>query len=592
MWSPTQVLCIVAVTIFANTPLRGFGATASMNAGCADLQFIAVAPVGSSKVKPCNSKIDKSSCQIAEGFSHFDKVQLADGKSAHRIGLAYPSWESNLNYISRLANSPIIREVNALRIRARTMAGRTLKEVCEPNYIYIGGDVIFGVGPAYVSSERFILDDTVTTNLIMAEDAKAPFHIPLAMLTKDNLIAHSYYEIVVAHELAHGIMQDLYGVDEFSKLEKRVVSRDGHFASGITDPTLAWIEGFAEGFEAYLGESNLNEAQLVTPTLDKMMQDVQNRIGDFNSLGWQGYLLTIPGTIARTAKTMWNAADFVSDFLKAERQRPIRNNEYVLQGNFNNLSHQYGLPLAFNQAEADLLVDYTPESADAVYSKEGVVAHFVYTLLKAGLAERAFETILWGKPRDFWEFASELRATLSDAEFARVADSYKTTFTTAGRAAVQSRLKLLIDPDNRHATGMNVGNVEKAYTEKLAKIAVPERLPPPGDFWVEFWNGSVLHQKIYGRLDRINLSTAGPGRIDDFLKTLSLVDGARSSLLANVINTRAELIFTGKIHSVEEFANALRGAHIPHAEAAATQLELMRRCFLSRCLSHELPGEK
>src|SRR5581483_10920360 len=127
-----------------------------------------------------------------------------------------------------------------------------------PNLIYVGSKQVFGMGPAFVSRHRFAFRKKLYTNLIVAEDASLPY-VPLSALSKKTLIKNNYYDVAVAHELAHGLMQDLYGLMDFEKLEISSVSRDGHFASAVTDPSLAWIEGFAEGFEAYLGEKFLTK---------------------------------------------------------------------------------------------------------------------------------------------------------------------------------------------------------------------------------------------------------------------------------------------------------------------------------------------
>ncbi|MBI3543698.1 MAG: hypothetical protein HY075_10540 [Deltaproteobacteria bacterium] len=570
---------------------------AHASTSCDRLTFVPIEPRGESEPARCDKASDKLGCQIAAGFSRFDKVSLAGGLTAHALQHAWPSAGDYESYVAGLEHSPAIRETNELRILARRIAHSS--DACEPNYIYIGSSTVFGMGPAFVSSERFLLDGKVTTNVIMAEDAGAPFHIPLAMISKDKLIENSYYDLVIAHELAHGLMQDLYGVDDFAKLEKRVISRDGHMASATTDPTLALIEGFAEGFEAYLGEKTLDEAELRTPYLDKTMGSVFDRIDDFNAYGWKGYLFTIPGTIVRTARTMLNIDQFISEFLKAERQKPVRNNEYVLRGTFNNLSHHYGLPIATSELDADEVVGYAPENDDSVYSKEGVAAHFVYRVLHEGLAAELFETIHWGKPRDLWELASELPVELSDGQFARIADVYRTTFTAEGRKAVSARLKNLLDPDNRRATGFDAGRVERDYAARVAAIAVPTRLAPPSrEFWVEFWNPSLLHSKLYGAMDRINLATASPGRAEAFLETLGLEKPRRQAVLRSLLDARARLIETRQASSLDRFTELWRDASKTYppqlrvdTERAIAELRAMRGCFATSCLTHGLPRQ-
>jgi hypothetical protein len=60
-------------------------------------------------------------------------------------------------------------------------------------------------------------------------------------------------DLVVAHENAHAIQFDLYG-KLFQKIQR--VSTNGHDAPIITDCGLAYVEGWAEAFEAVYGPAN------------------------------------------------------------------------------------------------------------------------------------------------------------------------------------------------------------------------------------------------------------------------------------------------------------------------------------------------
>lgn len=547
--------------------------TFALAENCASLKFIAVAPQGPGKKEHCDPYYDRHACQIKKGYSHFAQTTTADGKKALRLKRANPSAKDISRYIAPLERSKAIAEVNELRIIARAVAQKSANrslDLCEPNYIYIGRAAVFNVGPAFASSTRFVIDGRETTNFILAEDATAPYHIPLSMISKDSLIANHYYDIVVAHELAHGLLQDLYGVEGFERLENNVITREGHYASGTTDPRLAWVEGFAEGFEAYLGEKYLQPHQMRTPHLEKIVGMALDRMTTFEQFGWSRYVWTIPNTIFQTGKLIVGMDDFVSDFLKAERQDAIRENHYVLKGAFNNLAHKYEVPFgSFAMVDLDAMINYEVESTDAVYSKEGVVAHLVYQILKQGLARQMFEAIAWGKPNDVWEFINYFRSDLSPEQFARIEPTYKAIFTERGRQATRSLIK---NPLTR-----------EAFEKKIAAIPSLGDLDPPYDMFIEFANRAFVRKKLSGRMDRVNLSTASAHRVEQALKRLKLDKQTQASVAESFLRARDRWPTESTIDAL-----ALRWTasdqRIEVAKAAEEFLAF-RRCFENRCLS-------
>lgn len=538
---------------------------------CERLEFVPIAPQGPGPRVSCDPYFDRHACQIKNGLAHFANVSAPSGKKALALKLARPSLADLKAYVAPLEDSPAIQELNRDRILARQLAGHA--DVCEPNYIYLGSEPIFGVGPAFASSLRFTIQGRETTNVILAEDAKAPYHLPIAMLTKKSLLENGYYDIVVAHELAHGLMQDLYGLDAFERLESLVVSRDGHFASGTTDPRLAWIEGFAEAFEAYLGEKHGGPRVDQTPTLDGLIDVAKSRMDTFEAHGWGGYVFTVPDTVLRTGKLLFNLDDFVSDFLKAERQRAVRENHYVLKGAFNNLVHKYDIMMG-STAEDDIeaIADWEIEATDAVYSKEGVVAYFVYEILKNGLARELFETIAWAHPNDVWEFAEEFRQSITSEQYAVIEPVYKAIFTRAGRAATRALVKNGDTRENR-----------ARFERLIAKIPALGDLAPPKDMFIEFWNGAFMHRKLNGRLDRINLATASASRVDAALRQTTLTNEQRREAVSSFLRIRDRWETSSTIDAL-----------VMHWQAADQRIEVarasqafltMRRCFESNCMA-------
>lgn len=68
-------------------------------------------------------------------------------------------------------------------------------------------------------------------------------------------IANDTFDLVMAHENAHGIMIDMYG-SRMKDLDMKKRSNYGHDSPVISDRNLAYIEGWAEAFEALYGPAN------------------------------------------------------------------------------------------------------------------------------------------------------------------------------------------------------------------------------------------------------------------------------------------------------------------------------------------------
>ncbi len=62
-------------------------------------------------------------------------------------------------------------------------------------------------------------------------------------------------DICSAHENAHGMMFDMYGAEKY-KIKNGCLSTSGHDGPVISDRALAFIEGWAEAFEALYGPTN------------------------------------------------------------------------------------------------------------------------------------------------------------------------------------------------------------------------------------------------------------------------------------------------------------------------------------------------
>lgn len=122
-------------------------------------------------------------------------------------------------------------------------------------------DVGFGTGPAMGPIpcgielkgklaeiyKPFIQGDRIFCSAIMLlEDIKDAFDVTAA-------VANDTLDLVFCHENAHAIMFDMYGAF-MDRVQK--VSNIGHDSAMISDGGLAYMEGWAEAFEALYGPAN------------------------------------------------------------------------------------------------------------------------------------------------------------------------------------------------------------------------------------------------------------------------------------------------------------------------------------------------
>jgi len=160
-----------------------------------------------------------------------------------------------------LKNSPEMTDSAKLRVIARmkklalilksgdqARAEFYKKQVSAPLVLFI--NLNMGTGPACApvplhldlkDGGRFFFNTA-----IFIED------IPKAFSVADA-IKNDTFDFVVAHENAHGIMFDMYG-PAISKIDKK--SNLGHDGPVVSDRGLAFIEGWAEAFEALYGPTN------------------------------------------------------------------------------------------------------------------------------------------------------------------------------------------------------------------------------------------------------------------------------------------------------------------------------------------------
>ncbi|OGM06094.1 MAG: hypothetical protein A2008_10680 [Candidatus Wallbacteria bacterium GWC2_49_35] len=163
--------------------------------------------------------------------------------------------------ISYLKNSPEMTDSAKLRVIARMKKLALIiksgdqargefykKQVSAPLVLFV--NLNMGTGPACAP---------VPMHLDLKDGGKFFFNtaifiedIPEAFSVTDA-IKNDTFDFVVAHENAHGIMFDMYG-PAITKIEKK--SNLGHDGPVVSDRGLAFIEGWAEAFEALYGPTN------------------------------------------------------------------------------------------------------------------------------------------------------------------------------------------------------------------------------------------------------------------------------------------------------------------------------------------------
>lgn len=181
--------------------------------------------------------------------------------------------------------SAMIQFVSSLRVQARISHEReygslaTADSPLTPFLVYWGEAMGKG-GPAVASSFRTYVDsqDLRSDSLMVL----APINLRNDLLTIGDFIDQEYFVPVVAHELYHGLMGDIYG-DRLVELKVRSTSRVGHQADRVTDEYLAFSEGIAEAMEL--------------ATLEMFPHEVNHQIKDLP--GWSDRKQKFLGDIMR-----------------------------------------------------------------------------------------------------------------------------------------------------------------------------------------------------------------------------------------------------------------------------------------------------
>lgn len=160
----------------------------------------------------------------------FQVLKDAVSKASH---LSAEQKKSIVDYLSQSVGSPIV-------LMGKSPFPKTMASP-GPCMVPMGAEMVDGK-----SGKRLGIETSMICVLDIESDGQMLFSIADA-LNNDTL------DLVVAHENGHGIHFDMYG-KLFQAIQR--TSSNGHDAPIITDLGLAYVEGWAEAFEAVYGPAN------------------------------------------------------------------------------------------------------------------------------------------------------------------------------------------------------------------------------------------------------------------------------------------------------------------------------------------------
>lgn len=566
---------------------------ASQNAypasNCQKLQIIPVEPLGTTEDnRLCRSGIDKLACAHHHTFKQFGRIKIQNTEA-----LSVQDAQRDLDLVDtamrRFHSSPAIQEILNLTITAREISQHPW--TCEPILVRIAQKSLSGAGPAFFNGQHFLYRQRIYRNFLDIGSSVMGSSL-LESLEPEKVLQSGYFEIVIAHELAHALMQDLYGVSELESMLSKSVSRDGHDVSTVTDPQLAWVEGFAEGFEAYLGEKTLKPKDLAPITLDflfkNLISNIQTRQSDNGDSFW-GIIKTIFQSRNEITWVKDNLSNIITDFLKSGRQQELRRNYFVRYGEHIHFIKRYpDFPMSYD--DIDGIVSNEVETDNAIQSKEGAIGFIIYTFLREGLVNELFRTIAVTKPHDISQFLAGFRKLYPNLMNPKLEFAIKSTLSQVGRELLVKWLP----PQAGSAFELDF------VIQKLNDLPPVTSMKPPVALWVEFETTKRLQKLLMGSLDRINLLTARRGRLGHYINEIfkkdkiELDDVTRDWLIESLIEARTAVSPDSvlKTYAVG-LSRIIKSTAKENTQLAQTLRKVQQSifkdstCFTTRCLSNE-----
>ncbi|MEK7691987.1 MAG: hypothetical protein AAB425_13315, partial [Bdellovibrionota bacterium] len=289
----------------------------------------------------CNG-YDDSVCVSAKVGSRFKRTTRGESERIHVQARNIEKNELD-GWLDEVLRSPVYRRMSQYRIEARRVARMEASEICAPNLVLVSKEPIADLGFTTILAHPIVLDQREYGGLILFEEGHMG---PISLFSKEALQRADYLDYTLSHEMGHALLQDLYGIEGMKTLlDGKMHSREGHFASETTDEVLAWAEGFAEGFEAHLGElfpgSIKNEG--VNPAIHLAMSRLKENAGYLLNDGLRDYPDFVMNLVEIVDRSLPRMDDLFAEFLRMERQSKVRGGFYVIQGRYANLAHDYEL---------------------------------------------------------------------------------------------------------------------------------------------------------------------------------------------------------------------------------------------------------
>lgn len=172
-----------------------------------------------------------------------------------------PRQDAVAGYLDKNPGWDLVRRLYAFAWKRTGQGG-------EGDLVLAVTDMFSSIGPSHapypVVVKRRDGSKLTAGSFIILSDIPSPPERQGTDLTLEILMRHDYLALALAHESAHQVMYDRYGPREFPKVLS--LSKGGHETDEITDPYLAFSEGWAESFEAIVGDLLVDAGQ--APQID------------------------------------------------------------------------------------------------------------------------------------------------------------------------------------------------------------------------------------------------------------------------------------------------------------------------------------
>jgi len=218
--------------------------------------YLSVAPAAD----PASSSGQAMTLDITNPFEQLE----VSSKKATKVTLFPGYGEYAKDVIPALVKSPEMLDSAKLRMIARKIKHDLIVKSGNASYAefykqYVTSPIAFLIGFTGGSGPRCIIEPLY---LILTNGSYYFFNSEIFIEDHPGLkfsvidaIKNDTLDLVVAHENAHGMMFDMYGsqAEGFIKSSHSTIGHDGPV---ISDRVLAYMEGWAEAFEALYGPTN------------------------------------------------------------------------------------------------------------------------------------------------------------------------------------------------------------------------------------------------------------------------------------------------------------------------------------------------